>query len=234
MYARISAFVVALALTATGLAWAQAGTGRVTGAVVDLLGPRPGRDRDADVEHRCPPHHRHRPWGGCSSRCSSGVRGDQFDAASQARRTRQWRIACQDHRLERFGERHVHRVVRAEILAQRPDSIEERFVRMALEVQRVQILESRDCRGRLKGTGSGISSQRLRDLDVREVRDMETNGRIANPRRDDVPDGRMQQQFDERGCVKDDHRASRSARITSAGRGLRCRTGRARRRSRIS
>lgn len=60
---------------------------------------------------------------------------DQFDPTGQPGGPGQVGIACQQGAVERFGEGHVDGVVRGEVLPKRPDSIEQRFVRVPFEIQ---------------------------------------------------------------------------------------------------
>jgi hypothetical protein len=68
---------------------------------------------------------------------------------------------------------------------------------MPLEIKRVKIVNRRDRLGCRNSTGSHVSSQRVHNLDVHEMRDMETDGRIADTGCDDVAGGCVQQQFHE-------------------------------------
>jgi len=86
----------------------------------------------------------------------SSVRKNKLDSASKAWRTRQWSIARQNHSIERLCKGHVHRVVRAEILPQRPNAIQVRFVRMSLEIKRVKIFNGRHRLGCRNSTGSHV------------------------------------------------------------------------------
>lgn len=65
---------------------------------------------------------------------------DEFHAAPGARRARKSTVARQHDRIEHFSKRYVHGVVGAQVVSKRPHSIEERLVRVALEIQRAKIL----------------------------------------------------------------------------------------------
>ena len=86
----------------------------------------------------------------------SSVRENKLDSASKAWRARQWSIACQNHSTERLRKGHGHRVVRAEILTQRPNAIQVRFVWMSEEIKRVKIFHGRDRVGCRNSTGSHV------------------------------------------------------------------------------
>jgi hypothetical protein len=152
----------------------------------------------------------------------------------RARRARKSTVARQQHRIEHLGERHVNGIVGAQVLSKRPHPIEQRLVGVALQVQGAKILEGGRRNRRFEISFIRITPECLGHLDVREVRHVQTEGWVGNARRDRPSCGRVEQQFHKRRRIKDDHRASRSTRITSAALRFMRRTGRARSRSSTS
>jgi hypothetical protein len=79
-----------------------------------------------------------------------------------------------------------------------------------------------------------VAPQSLGDLDIGEMRDVETQLGVGDPYRDRASRVRAEQQLHQGRGVQHDHRASRSARMTAAARRSSRRTGRAWSRSRTS
>mgnify|MGYP001393592557 CR=1 FL=1 len=124
-------------------------------------------------------------------------------------------IAGEEHRVERLGERDVDGIVSGQPVAQGPDPAQERLVRVAFQVERAEVLESRRPRGRVELSGPHETPQRLSDLDVGQVRDVETERGVGDSGRDRAAALRPEQELDEGRRIEDDHRALRSVRITA-------------------
>ena len=102
---------------------------------------------------------------------------------------------------------------------------------MALQVERVEIFESVSRRSMVDLAIANVPSQGLRYLDVGKVGHVQSERWIGDAGSDDSPVLGSEEKLHERGGVEYDHRAARSVRMTSAGRRLSFRTGRAWRRS---
>src|SRR3989442_15226244 len=102
-------------------------------------------------------------------RIASVRRLDEFHTAPGARRAREPTIARQQHRIQHLGERHVDGIVRAQVVSKCPHSIEQRFMGVALQIQRTKILEGDGRVCRVETAVVGIPPKCLSDLDISEV-----------------------------------------------------------------
>ena len=89
-------------------------------------------------------------------------------------------------------------------------------MRVALQVQGAEVVQRGRGRLRVDIALPDVASQRLCDLDVREVRNVQAFHRVNDTRGDELAGRRGQNELDERRGIEHDHRASRSARITVA------------------
>ena len=109
--------------------------------------------------------------------------------ARHARGTRKPTVARQQRRIEDLGERHVDRVIRAQVLSKRPDPIEQGLMGVPLQIQGAKTLKrGRGFRG-IQLAVYRIAPERLNDLDIRQVRHVQADGRIGNPRGDRLSGG---------------------------------------------
>ena len=93
-------------------------------------------------------------------------------------------ITRKEHCVERFRERDVDSVVGTEVVMKLPHTIEQWLVRVSLKVQCSKIGQGRNRFGGVEVPVSDVSSQRLCDLYIGEVRDVETGGGVGDSRSD--------------------------------------------------
>lgn len=124
--------------------------------------------------------------------------------------------------VEDLGQGQVHRVVSREVLAKGPDTLQQRLVRMPLQVQGPKIVERDGCGFRVDPFLPDVTPQRLRHFDIRQMGCVKRVCGILDTNGHELADRRVKDQFDQRGGVEDDHRASRSARMISAALGAKC------------
>ena len=118
---------------------------------------------------------------------------------------------------EALGERDIRRVVRREILPERPDSKKQDIVLVAYEIKFSESVEREKCPFGAEGTDRDISAKCLRDFEVEKVRHMEGVPGRMDSLGDFSSRFRGEQQLEDRRSVENDQRLSRSARMTSAG-----------------
>jgi hypothetical protein len=135
---------------------------------------------------------------------------DHFDPGVVSRRLSERTVARDDGCLNRFGEGDVHRVVCADVVPQLPRTSQQidMGVTMKIEVEEI--------RNRFVGTagsdftGPDETSQALNDLDVQEVRRVESVLVAKEAGLDSDAKGGLQKELQERRRVDDDHADSRS------------------------
>lgn len=154
--------------------------------------------------------------------------------SGEARSAGETPVAGEERTLQRFGEGDVDGVVGAQVVAERPDAIEEGLVIVSFQVQRAQVVDGRGRRVGVERAFANVPPQRLRDLDVHEMGDVQAQRRITDPDRSQAARLGPEQQLQKSRGVENDQRASRSARMAWAAGRRRRRTGRARSRSRTS
>jgi len=131
-------------------------------------------------------------------------------------RSRQPLIAGQKRSIKRFCQGNVCRIVRADILAQLPDPLEESEVRVSND-REIGKKSQRDCCaiGR-DNSARNKSSNCVHDLNVEQVRRMQRIFVLENKSFDADPGQRAEHDLNESGSVDNNHLVFRSARITSA------------------
>jgi len=114
----------------------------------------------------------------------SGREFCELDAARHAGGARKPTVTCQQRRIEDLGERHVDRVVGAQVLSKLPYAIKQWLMRVALQIQNVKILEREGRFSCIELAVFRVTPECLSDLDICQVRHVQTEGRIGNPRGD--------------------------------------------------
>ena len=125
-------------------------------------------------------------------------------------------VARHDRGLQRLGESHVCSVVGGERIAQFPNSRDERMVRVAdhrhdLEIEQ-RLFRSREWNQRRADS----TAERVRHFHIEEVRHMNRPPSREQPQLDARADPSSKEQFQCRRGVENNHRESRSARMSSA------------------
>ena len=133
-----------------------------------------------------------------------------------ARHTPEATIHCQQWRIQRFSQRQVACVICRRIRTQCPDPPEEEMVRISLDAERTERIQSLARTHRCQHTGVLVPAQHLHDLEIEQVRRMQRRT-SEQPRFHRSRRIRLQQHLQQCGCVNDDQRASRSARTAAAG-----------------
>lgn len=158
-------------------------------------------------------------------------RPDKLHASRGDRSAGQTNVAGQQRSVQHFRKRNVGRIIGAQILPELPNPIQERLVCMALHAEAAKIIKRcRRSRG-VKLPFSLVAPKRLYNLHIKKVRGVQSQCRIGNPSRNGVSGRSVEQKLHDGRSVNNDHRESRSARITSAALRFKCLRGRARKRS---
>jgi hypothetical protein len=156
------------------------------------------------------------------------LRGHEFCAVRRFGGSGKSTVARQELRIEHFGERYVHGVVGTQVVSKFPHTIQKGLMRVALQIQGAKVLKRHGRGRRVELAVLSETPESLSDLDIREVRHVQPEGWIGNPRSHCLPCRGVEQQLHQSRRIENDHRVPRSARITSAALRLRCLTGRAR------
>ncbi len=79
-------------------------------------------------------------------------------------------VPCNERGIERFGKRDVSRIVRCQVVPERPDSKEEDVVRVTVQRQISEIFECLLAPLAVHFTGEGIATQDLNNFEVKHMR----------------------------------------------------------------
>lgn len=132
-------------------------------------------------------------------------------------RPREFRIARKQWRVERFGERNVGAVVSGQRFAQLPDARQELPMSVALQDEASKIIQRLLCPSWRDVFELDQPAQGLRDLDVEQMRSVESLMGRKGPSPDVFRPVGAQKQIKDRGGIDDDQRLSRSARTIWVG-----------------
>lgn len=127
------------------------------------------------------------------------------------------RVASEQRRIERFGERHVSAVICSQRLAQLPYPREQLSMRMALDDQACEIFEGLLRAPRIDVLQPNQTAQSLNNFDVEQMRSVQPLVRRKCPRAYPVRAGGPEKKLEQRRRIDDNQRPSRSARTASAG-----------------
>lgn len=143
----------------------------------------------------------------------------QLDPRIVPRRGGEPVVAGEQCRVERFGERDIGGIIGGQVVAQFPDPLQQHIVRVAVQGKIKQIVQRGAAACGFDLPGRRIAPEHMRHLDIDQMGRMQRlpSASEALPHRGSGR--RSQQKFHERRGVDDDHRESRSARITSSGEG---------------
>lgn len=122
-------------------------------------------------------------------------------------------VARQERRVERFGERHVHRVIGRKIAPQFPDARQQEAVRIAAERKVGEVGERRAATLGIDLAGSRVAADDLRDLDIEQMGRVQRLPGVEKPPFHRFGRRRAEQRFEQGRSVDDNHGRSRSARI---------------------
>lgn len=178
----------------------------------------PARSNSRNERRRC---------GGRTSpeRLAPRPRLDQLNRDFRSRRNSQPSVTGHKHRGQRFGQRQVNSVICAEVGAELPDSIEERLVRIAFDIEAAPAMERQSRRPFAQRSPRRVSAQHMGNLHVNEMRYVNDLGLVGQPRGEPLARRGMQQKFDGAGSIENHQRKLRSRRRTSAGAGSRTTSG---------
>lgn len=128
-------------------------------------------------------------------------------------------VGRDERRVERFGERHVQRVIRGEVIAKGPSAFEERDGGIAGDGEDGEILDRRRGALRVELAASLEAPERVQDLRVEEIRGRRSLLRIEDVLLCSVGERKTQEKAYDRGGVDDAQRPpSRRRRMTVSGR----------------
>jgi YD repeat-containing protein len=141
---------------------------------------------------------------------------DNFDPRAMSGRLGQRAVAGDHRRLNRFGEGHVHGVVRADVVAQLPRTTQQIEVGVTVEIE-VSEIGNRFVRTAGRDlTGSHETSEALSDFDVHQVRRVQFVVLAKEAGLNSCAKRSLQKKLQQSRRVDDDHTDSRSSRMTTA------------------
>jgi hypothetical protein len=149
-------------------------------------------------------------------RPGDGGSGDDVDSDAVSWSRTKGSIARHEIGPNRFGEHDVHRVARGDVVTERPGATEEIDMGMAMEVQAGEVIERFGGTAGRHITHAYETPETLRDLDVNQMRDMQLIPVPKETRLDAHASFSLQQQFQHRRRIDDDHRDSRASRMMAA------------------
>lgn len=126
-------------------------------------------------------------------------------------------VAGDERRIERFSEGDIDGIVSRHICPQFPRAGQKNVVGVPAQRKQEPIVEGRPAPLRVDLAGCCIPAEHLRYLDVDQVWCMKCLSGLKEPRFDCGSRRRLQQNFEDRRSIDDDHRLSRSARTAFAG-----------------
>jgi len=140
-----------------------------------------------------------------------------FDVSSVPRRTRQRRVACDQRGVQSFSERNIRRVIGRQIRPELPDSGQEWRVRVTDQRKARKVFESGLAASGIELLSQAVTSYPLRNFNVDEMGDVQRLPVCKQPRTDTPCRWSYYQNLQHGRGINNDHRRSRSARITFAG-----------------
>ena len=150
------------------------------------------------------------------------------------RRRRDLAVGRDERCVERFRERNIRCVVRGEVGAKLPDSLEQISVSVASEGEVRESPQRQEGTVPIQQAGPLVTPQDLGDLEIEQVWRVYVLGRTLDPKSNPRACIGDQQELDRGGRVENDQRESLSARTASAGDGCTSTRPCERMRSRIS
>ena len=141
---------------------------------------------------------------------------NHFDVRAMTGRVRERRVACDYRRINRLRQRDVHGIVRRQVLAQLPGSNQQIEMSVTVKVEVGQILDRLGRTVRRHFAHSNEASEALGDFNVHQVRRMQLVLISEKPGLDPGAKRCLQEKFQKRRRVEDDHADSRSSRMTTA------------------
>ena len=132
-------------------------------------------------------------------------------------RARELRVASDERRIQRLGERDIGAVIRSDRIPQLPNAWHEVVVSVPVYDEGGAVVESQLSAGRADFGELHEAPQRLRDLHVEQVRRVEVLVRREYARRHIIGQSGSEQKLEQGRGVDDDHRPSRSARTILVG-----------------
>lgn len=127
-------------------------------------------------------------------------------------------IRCEQPSIERLRQRNVDSIVGGEIAPQIPDPDQEEIMRVAANRKVSKVGQRLMAAMRVDLTHRSIATQDLRNFDIKQVRCMQGLPRLTEqPRLYRFRSGGAEKDFQQRRCIDNDHRRSRSVRTASPG-----------------